>query len=237
MESIPFFYYDIVARIIPGGLVVAILALTQPEVSTFFSGGESWKTAAVPLALAGASYMVGVLLEVLFSDWGFWEGVGDESFQLAIGNYSWSSTMPKPKLDDLEQSRRYRNKAWSYLVLAGKEDQAQAFAHAHRFWAEAKMCLHCVWPLFVASIILLQSQWWLLGISVFFAALAATKGVHSRDRRRWVQTLESIKHLGFGRELFNTWEAEEWEREREKTKGLSKSSDSEPFRSEELAPQ
>src|SRR5690349_1222824 len=138
MESIPFFYYDIVARIIPGGILLAIVLLRQPELRTFFSGEESWKTAAVPLAMAGASYMIGVLFEVFFSDWLFWRRVSDVSFRKAVASHNWSSRMRKPKPKVKEAARRYRREAWSYLVLAGKRDDAQAFAHAHRFWAEAK---------------------------------------------------------------------------------------------------
>ncbi|MCZ6653998.1 MAG: hypothetical protein O7D91_13345 [Planctomycetota bacterium] len=68
---IPFFYYDLLARVVPGGLTLFVLAymgveLPEPWVP-FFLADTAWGAVVIPLVLAGSSYAIGVLYEVLLS--------------------------------------------------------------------------------------------------------------------------------------------------------------------------
>jgi hypothetical protein len=198
MIGIPFFYYDIIARMLPGGITLAVLALAVPEIRGLVSGAEAWKAAVVPIALAAASYMIGVLFEAVYPDWLIWKWVGDMTFKSAAKEYHWQGKTQKPDLDDLKESRTFRDEAWFDLVLAGKRDEAQAFVHALRFWAEAKMCLHSLLPVFAAAIIFQCEQKSFWGIAATVVAGLLLWGVYSRDKRRWVQILNSRDRLNLG---------------------------------------
>src|SRR5258708_1818174 len=105
VKDIPFFYYDIVARIFPGAVVIVLVTFTVPEIERFVSGSESWKTATVPLAFIGLSYMIGVLFEVLFTDWLVWQWVGDRTFGAAASKHAWSQGFQSPTLANRDECR------------------------------------------------------------------------------------------------------------------------------------
>lgn len=195
MSGIPFFYYDILARIFPGSITVVVLMLAVDDIQKLLLCSEAWKTAVVPLVLLATSYMIGVLFEVVFPDWRFWRWVSDRTFRAAAKEYSWSVKMPQPDLSNLSESRAFRERAWFNLILAGKKDEARAFAHALRFWAEAKMCLHSFLPVVAVAIIFYCKQNLLLGSVATIIAALLLWGIFSRDRRRWVQILNSIERL------------------------------------------
>lgn len=189
MNAIPFFYYDIVARIFPGGITLAVFALARPEILGLASGTEGWKTVVVPITLAAAAYMAGVLFEAITPDGRVWRWISDKTFESAAEEYSWKGQ--KPDLQKLEDSRKFREEAWFDLILAGERDEAQAFAHALRMWAEAKMCLHSFLPVFVASIVFALEREWFWAASAGVVAVWLLYGVYSRDKRRWIQILNS----------------------------------------------
>lgn len=68
---IPFFHYDLLARIVPGALTLGVLAYAGVELPNpwgpFFSAETAWGAVVIPLVLAGSSYAIGVLYEVLLS--------------------------------------------------------------------------------------------------------------------------------------------------------------------------
>ncbi|MBZ5524023.1 MAG: hypothetical protein LAP21_17440, partial [Acidobacteriia bacterium] len=67
-KIIPFFHYDLLARIIPGAATLAaVFILGGSCVSRplgFFSP-DQWKTLGVPIVLGGLCYLVGVVYETL----------------------------------------------------------------------------------------------------------------------------------------------------------------------------
>lgn len=73
---IPFFHYDLLARIVPGALTLSVLAYAGVELPNpwrpFFSAETAWGAVVIPLVLAGSSYAIGVLYEVLFAFPGLW---------------------------------------------------------------------------------------------------------------------------------------------------------------------
>ncbi len=186
MNNIPFFYYDIFARILPGGLTLAVLAFANSEFLKnqaslkWLFGDGAWKAAVVPFVLAGCSYGIGVLFEAVLADWWVWKRVGEISFADALREYKWRH---KERKDDLD-----REKVWSDLVQGCDPATAQSFAHALRFWAEAKMCLHCVVPVVAAAFLLSTPHskvWWTWTIAALVVAGFLTWGTYSRHRRSW----------------------------------------------------
>jgi len=83
MDSLPFFYYDILARIVPGAATLAVvwdnkIAFHLPVawLMKFANADGDWRKVVVPVALLGLSYVIGVVYEVAdyfpdfsFSDW------------------------------------------------------------------------------------------------------------------------------------------------------------------------
>lgn len=72
-KLIPFFRYDILARIVPGALTLAVLAFAGVELppvwADLFRGNTSGSpipgsAVLVPLVCAGVCYVIGVLYEV-----------------------------------------------------------------------------------------------------------------------------------------------------------------------------
>ena len=54
--TFPFFYYDILARVIPGAFTLAAILILAPDAvasrwMNVFAGAETWKAVAVPLVL------------------------------------------------------------------------------------------------------------------------------------------------------------------------------------------
>jgi len=71
-NPLPFFYYDILSRIVPGAATLAVVWPTKgfPPVDWllwFVSTGEreGWEKLAVPIILLGLCYVIGVVYEVL----------------------------------------------------------------------------------------------------------------------------------------------------------------------------
>ena len=195
MNTIPFFYYDIVARIFPGGITLGVLAYALPRMQRLVSGPEAWKTTVVPLTIAAASYMIGVLFEVVSPDWIVWRRISDITFRAAAKDFRWSQEFKQPDLASPGQMRRFREEAWFDLILAGKKDQAQAFAHALRMWAEAKIYLHSLLPVVGAIMISFWRQRWGWTVGATILAGIFLCGVYSPDRRRWVQILHSMERM------------------------------------------
>src|ERR1051326_1243257 len=71
MDIIPFFYYDIVARIIPGVVTLGVVAFAGPNfkdsLSRFLTGSKDWNGILLSLLIGGMAYAIGVLYEALFS--------------------------------------------------------------------------------------------------------------------------------------------------------------------------
>jgi hypothetical protein len=63
-ESIPSVYYDLIARVVPGGALIALIALTEPDVSALF---ERLEPLAGTLVAVAVSYLAGILLTPLGS--------------------------------------------------------------------------------------------------------------------------------------------------------------------------
>jgi len=204
-KLIPFFSYDIMSRMIPGGVTLALFGylrgrLPEPWAS-LFTGVQSWKAIVVPLTLGATAYVIGVCYECI-----------DYSSPLrrlilAADNAAfcsaWSTFCNKSNKDasgKVSQQLEVSSLClWERLVFKGGQDRGQSsvFAHCHRFQAEYKMFLHLIYPTILFVVFALCRHKLLLGtialgiiVPVFFYF------GYQRNERRWLQAIYSGKELG-----------------------------------------
>jgi hypothetical protein len=205
-DTIPFFYYDILARIIPGAMTLATLLSVRDKLpeswKILFVGSESWKAVVVPLVLGALSYVIGVIYEAIYHAPPVKQiefRAGDRDFERAWRKFAGASPKNAKLLlqATAEQRNNFRFRLWEKLTLEGGRDQEMGlvFAHCHRFQAEYKMFLHLIYP------------------SVLFAVIEVARGsigrgaislmivpvlfylAHRRDERRWDQVLSFADQL------------------------------------------
>ena len=206
-KPIPFFYYDILSRIIPGAVTIAALLIIRDKLPQswwdFFGGQQSWKAVIVPLMVGGVCYVIGVIYEVT----DYLPGIGrvvmwsdDKAFRRAwdsLGEY----VDKRAKLLEGKKTAemtRYKFQMWDKLVFTTGRDPGltSVFAHCHRFQAEHKMFLHLMYPtilfcgIFLARGMPVRACACLLLVfpTLFYFS-------HRRNVRRWLQALSSCKEL------------------------------------------
>jgi hypothetical protein len=213
MDSLPFFYYDILSRIMPGAVTLAVLStvpdLLPPWLLSLFktNTSEGLEKLAVPVVLAGLCYMIGLLYEVV----DYWypmvwiAGAGDERAFLWVLRHKAQEDDKKLAVEPIDSIRTYRDALWRELEFKGATESAMSpmFAHCHRFQAEQKMFLHLIYPSLLFSSL---SFWrgihhpgWIWSIEGWLglgAAVLIFLASNSRSRRRWVQTLVFCRKLG-----------------------------------------
>jgi len=153
-ERFPFFYYDIVARIIPAAVLLCVLSLigldSRMLVNWAWSASKSSASPGLlePAVLAviylGLCYAIGVAFEVLpyvLLLRGVLEACLDQTFCEAVQDRSWrrSPESPSPSQPIQLDTRALRRHCWNWLELQPRAGLPRAFAHAHRFSAESKM--------------------------------------------------------------------------------------------------
>jgi hypothetical protein len=154
-ETIPFFYYDILARIVPGAMTLATLLSVRDRLPNswkiLFVGSESWKAVVVPLVLGALSYVIGVVYEAIYNAAPFkWIEfrAGDRDFEIAWRKFTGASPENAKLLTraTAEQRLSFRFRLWEKLTLegGGNQEMGLVFAHCHRFQAEYKMFLHLI---------------------------------------------------------------------------------------------
>ena len=157
----------------------------------------------VPLICLGGAYTIGVLFEAWSRlpplKW-FMDKQDERSFAKAFKIYTWLHNECKPKLDKEDEQVEYRHKAWDWLTL--NDAQPNAFTHAHRFQAEARLCFNSSisWLLFTLAVGISLGwcgtwhRWWvcLVGFAMF---LLFACGSYAREKRRWFQMLIAADHL------------------------------------------
>lgn len=216
----PWFFYDVLARIIPGAFTMAvILKLVPDEVAWrwknifIFVGDENWKTVVSPLVLGGLSYMIGLVYEVANS----WpplrrvrEFLDNKAFGAAWHKFSKSCkrcterTLENLKL--LKSERRSRNQLWERLVCesARKSEMVSVFWHCHRFQAEYKMFYHLMYPtlFLLAGLSFYRGHFW-TGILAIGVTLVFFYCAYRRDERRWWQVLSFAEQLEWLKDYYD----------------------------------
>ncbi|MDR3774545.1 MAG: hypothetical protein P4L26_14425 [Terracidiphilus sp.] len=213
-NPLPFFYYDILSRIVPGAATLAVLWPTKglPPVDWllwFAATGEreGWEKFVVPIVLVGLCYVIGVVYEVFdyFPDLSWFPGMKWVSEEIDNNAFVWCAKKygdaterslcanPKAQRNEI---MAYRNNRWNLLTYRGgsQSEMSPVFEHCHRFQAEQKMFLHLLYPVLLFEL-LSAKQWFLhgqgliglLGLLLFFACC------RSRSRRKWMQILAFSK--------------------------------------------
>lgn len=199
LPSIPYFYHDIVARIIPGAIQLGLIAalathhLHQTEwvenklhLKALFDASQ----VAAGLMLLAAAYFVGV----------FFEGLSWLVRMFGFYRCGFSRALP------IEARNRLGDKVSELAddassILESYEPLApHFFARATRFLAEAKMMFHCALAMPIAVLVVWFStrEWpltWPVFISgvVMFALFIVV--AFGRQKRRAVEILRCVKYL------------------------------------------
>jgi len=138
--SIPFFYADLIARMIPGAVFLALIRLTALETP------EPWAesigpgdTVLVPLIYAGLAYLIGTALEVLLSR--PLERIYIRAFKAASRTYAWTYDVPKNQATiPVRTAEQLSRASFGPLIVGASEKESQTISHVVRFHSEAKMC-------------------------------------------------------------------------------------------------
>ncbi len=203
---IPFFYYDVFARIIPGTLTLAVLQHVGVDLPTpwrnLLSGASGAETTSSLLVAAvswlAAAYAIGVLFEAVsylpplqgLTDW-----VVDRAFKSAAGRRgAWRRPLAgSPRTQtELRDVRRHLN---NWVMTSPAAGCRNAFFHVHRFQAESRMCQYALIPLLVFAIGTAIKGLWAHAALGAVGALLVGFGYRQRERRRWVQALVTLDEL------------------------------------------
>jgi hypothetical protein len=143
-KLIPFFYHDLLARIVPGAVFIGFLALTDVRIPTVWSrwlsdDGFAQKVLS-PLIYSGAAYLIGLIYEAflnpLFDAW----FVGDV-FTRAVRTTALldkPTQLPNGNEGDSDPTQLARRCISVFHEIATR-DRSPEFEHVTRFHAEGKM--------------------------------------------------------------------------------------------------
>jgi len=201
-NTIPFFYHDILSRIIPGGLTLGVLAWANVKAPEFWEklrspGQEGWRAVVVPLVYLGAAYCVGLLIETVSQFPGIDQAtvrLMDCAFDNALAQYGPVRVADKGQLEDRNRRRTFRFWAWEQVVFGNSPNM---FSLAHRFQAEMKLFFHSIPACLIFAIAPLmkgQSCAWLKLVIGLLLALLMFLAAYVREKRRWIQVLASVNH-------------------------------------------
>ena len=223
-KTIPFFYYDIMSRIIPGAAALAVLSIIKslPPISWLLSftnqyaryglqtDGQSWQTIAMPIVLLGLCYLIGTLYEI-FDYWPPMKwllGPSDDRMFLSVLEEDGEEGDRAIAKKGMKEIRRYKYALWEEITMKGSSEPAMSlvFAHCHRYQAEHKMFLHLIYPTLLFTVFSFANPYtflnWkaiLLGVCWVIIGLAVSAmffyASQARDKRRWLQTLIFCRQL------------------------------------------
>lgn len=211
-HKIPFFYSDLLARILPGAFAIALFKLTElttprPWTEWMSSLDGSAQTVLLPILLGGIAYAVGTLSSAITGwplGWCY-----DRSFGSVARRYDWSKASPSNPTGGYSVGRLSR---WAVRVFHARAGDlgSDEVHHVIRFHAAAKMfanslivlslfLLLVVADMIVGGGILRQmdhgTAWLVIALTALvLLALAA----HLRLRRRAEQIL---RYLDFSNEV------------------------------------
>lgn len=207
MNTIPYFYFDITARIIPGGLLLALLKVMGMHASSpwpdLFAGQEAWKAATVPLVFLGAAYLLGIVLDGVFRFSTLAQRFARAQYKKV---HKRAAEEGLPAMPAGASSENFQFELWKWLALVGGPQNAAAFSLAHRFQAESRLLILSSIP---AACLAGLSLWQRLTIpyalAVAVAAGLCVLGIFiwaafNSERNRWTWALGAARLLGMAAE-------------------------------------
>jgi len=161
-KTIPYFYADLIARIVPGTVLIALVSITtlpipKPWVD-FVNSSVSGKAVIVPILFAGLAYVFGTILEALLSsalEW-FYCFTFDRALREKY-------TPLYPENNDTEQkdirpAKDLSRASYGHLICASTDNEKLAIPHIVRFHSEAKMCFSSATILFIFILLALAHK-------------------------------------------------------------------------------
>lgn len=142
-KIIPYFYTDLIARMVPGTVLIALVSITTLPVPkqwvAIFERLGSAQGVMVPILFAGLAYVSGTVLASLLSYLLEWCHI--VPFKCALKKHT---TRYKRTSGDSEKPRREAKEllreAFGYLITSDLDDEKQAIPHLLRYHSEGKMC-------------------------------------------------------------------------------------------------
>ncbi len=145
-RGFPFFHYDILARIMPGALTLAVMicagVVLPDRLLDMLKSEKGWNPVLTPIVFAGASYGIGVLYEVFFSL------ISEPLVRLAFAGACRQKHGVREPKDNAQQLRTYVEKLLQQVkeyeersTRRGIDEASNALAKviaANPFWAERK---------------------------------------------------------------------------------------------------
>ncbi len=201
-KIIPWFYSDLLSRIAPGALSLALLGLAIPtagkEFSEWLSGTcGSANVVLAPLVYVGIAYVIGLLYETYLNP------VTDRTvfrwaFRTALKMVPLKTPCTRSTQDPTLKDLTHRSVAVFHVVTT--ERKSAEFDHVTRFHAEGKMFFFMLLPLIAFTLLIASGAVapdWLTPqyVGVFFVALPLC-GLSSflRFRRRSIQIIRFFEH-------------------------------------------
>jgi hypothetical protein len=202
MNTIPFFYYDVLARMIPGGLLLALLravGLRAPAPwPDLLTGQEAWKAVLVPLVLAAMAYLLGALMDGFFRFFfKLAERFGRRQYQTVISEQVGLRPMPP----GASSVKNFQHDLWQWLALVAGPENTAAFSLAHRFQAESRLFVLSSIPAAFgagASVyhwLKIPGASWISLVSGLVVLVAFIRSAFNSEKNRWIWALAAAAHL------------------------------------------
>jgi hypothetical protein len=199
-RAIPFFYADLIARMVPGAVALALVQLANLQLPTAWTppsfGGAD--PVLLPIIYGGMAYVVGTLLEVTLS--APLEFIYHRAFTCAASTHAWSDAVTLTKSTDWRsrfrrflrtlfclkiatQASHLSRASFGHLIVAVTDREQQAVPHLIRFHSEAKMCAGILTLVLVTAVFVGPADWYgILAVSVAVLAYTTFQRLLSRAR-------------------------------------------------------
>lgn len=147
-NTIPYFYADLIARMVPGAVLISLIGITtlptpKPWLD-FISNLGSAQVVIIPIVLAGLAYILGTLLEALMSS------IIENIYILAFGralSKKYSRLYQEPnnvEIKNIRSAKDLSRASFGHLISSPSDREKQAIPHIVRFHSEAKMGFSCI---------------------------------------------------------------------------------------------
>ncbi len=210
---IPYFHYDVFARIVPGGITLALLSRLGAPMPTLWEpllpnpNGQLVDMLVVPgdsaewplltvasLSLLAGSYLVGVVYEGILGS--LLQRCSERVLRRAASSINVRWPAP-PGTAPLSVGLQYRlcPDLWNWLIVSPDEQIMRSAEYGVRFQAEARMCAFTCLALagaMAAEIYHARYEWipW-LGIALPLLGWTA----YQREYHRWIHTIGTLYRL------------------------------------------
>jgi hypothetical protein len=197
MNTIPFFYFDILARMIPGGLLLGLLRGANLQAPcpwpTLLAGQESWKAVIVPLIFAASAYLLGALLDGVFRWTTLAEKFGRQQYEKVLVENKGLRPIPATAT-----AQKFQHDAWQWLALVVGQKNAAAFSLAHRFQADSRLFVLSSVPasglvgLSIAQRLTVPFAGWIAAAGAIGVLVVFIVSAFNAENNRWIWTMAVI---------------------------------------------